>query len=272
MFDYKLLEALGAAVDEGGFEKASRKLHITQSAVSQRIKLLEESEGQVLITRTSPPCPTNRGLELLAHYRRVKLLEDGLHQKREEEHRSPTTFSIGINADSLATWFLPCVAQFLREHSIILDIHVEDQEQTLNLLKKGRVWGCVSTREVSAHGCAITTLGTMRYSLCCTPDYMAKWFPGGISIDSVRQAPIMRFNRNDHLNDSFFIAPSEISHLQDVNIMFLLPSLFSVCSFRHRLRYHSRTAIKNSSGIRRPCRLHAGNIHRRPPVLAQLES
>lgn len=204
MFDYKLLEALGAAVDEGGFEKASRRLHITQSAVSQRIKLLEESEGQVLITRTSPPYPTKRGLELLAHYRRVRLLEDGLYQKREDQHRSPATFSIGINADSLATWFLPCVALFLREHSIILDIHVEDQEQTLSLLKNGRVWGCVSTREVSTHGCAITRLGTMRYSLCCTPDYMAKWFPGGISIDSVRQAPIMRFNRNDHLNDSFF--------------------------------------------------------------------
>ena len=204
MFDYKLLEALGAAVDEGGFEKASRTLHITQSAVSQRIKQLEESEGQVLITRTTPPAPTQRGEELLAHYRKVKHLEDGLQQQGKIEQRSPPTFSIGINADSLATWFLPCISPFLKEHDILLDIHVEDQEQTLDLLKKGRVLGCVSTREVSAHGCSIIRLGTMRYTLCCTPDYMTKWFPEGLSIDSARRAPIMRFNRNDHLNDLFF--------------------------------------------------------------------
>ena len=53
--DYKLLKALSVVVQEGGFEKASRVLHISQPAVSQRVKLLEEQTGQVLLTRTSPP-------------------------------------------------------------------------------------------------------------------------------------------------------------------------------------------------------------------------
>ena len=92
MFDYKLLEALGAAVDEGGFEKASRRLHLTQSAVSQRIKVLEESQGQILVTRTTPPVPTARGQELLAHYRRVKLLEEALHDNKKMILNPPPPF------------------------------------------------------------------------------------------------------------------------------------------------------------------------------------
>ena len=81
---------------------------------------------------------------------------------------------------------------------------MDDQEQTLSLLKKGLVWGCVSTRDVSTHGCALTHLGKMRYSLCCTPDFMTRWFPCGITLEALAHAPIMRFNRSDGLNDLFF--------------------------------------------------------------------
>ena len=41
MFDYKLIEALAMVAQKGGFDKAARALYITQSAVSQRVKLLE---------------------------------------------------------------------------------------------------------------------------------------------------------------------------------------------------------------------------------------
>ena len=45
MLDYKLIEALAMVTAEGGFEKAAQSLLITQSAVSQRIKALEELTG-----------------------------------------------------------------------------------------------------------------------------------------------------------------------------------------------------------------------------------
>jgi LysR family transcriptional regulator (chromosome initiation inhibitor) len=61
MLDYKLIEALAMVVREGGFDKAARTLYITQSAVSQRVKLLEEYTGQVLIARTTPPQATSAG-------------------------------------------------------------------------------------------------------------------------------------------------------------------------------------------------------------------
>jgi LysR family transcriptional regulator (chromosome initiation inhibitor) len=40
MQDYKLLKALDAVLRDQSFDKAAKRLHITQSAISQRIKLL----------------------------------------------------------------------------------------------------------------------------------------------------------------------------------------------------------------------------------------
>ncbi len=48
----RYLNTLIAAVETGTFSKASESLHITQSAVSQRIKFLEEHFGQQLLDRS----------------------------------------------------------------------------------------------------------------------------------------------------------------------------------------------------------------------------
>ena len=42
------LEALVAIADQGSFEAAAQTLHVTASAVSQRIRALESMAGQVL--------------------------------------------------------------------------------------------------------------------------------------------------------------------------------------------------------------------------------
>ena len=78
MFDNRLIEALALVVQEGGFDKAAKALHITQSAVSQRVKLLEEFTGQVLLARTTPPQATLAGRKFLKYYLQVKRLEDDL--------------------------------------------------------------------------------------------------------------------------------------------------------------------------------------------------
>ena len=64
--DYRTLQALDAVIRERGFERAAQKLCITQSAVSQRIKQLENMFGQPLLVRTVPPRPTEQGQKLLA--------------------------------------------------------------------------------------------------------------------------------------------------------------------------------------------------------------
>ena len=54
MLDYPLLEAVAALDREGSFEGAARALHVTSSAISQRVKLLEERVGTPLVVRGGP--------------------------------------------------------------------------------------------------------------------------------------------------------------------------------------------------------------------------
>lgn len=204
MFDYKLLEALTVVVDSGGFDKAASALFITQSAVSQRIKLLEEQTGQILITRQNPPLPTESGRKLIKHFRQVKLLEsqvvDDLISSQEEGF---STIKVGINSDSLATWFLPVMRSFLRENKILLDVQVDDQDETKELLKNGDVAGCISSSSSAVQGCSITPLGAMDYIMVCTKKFQQQYFKKGFSKESLPQVPAIVFNRKDFLHYKF---------------------------------------------------------------------
>ncbi|BBD09224.1 LysR family transcriptional regulator ArgP [Desulfovibrio ferrophilus] len=201
MLDYKLLEALSCVVTEGGFERAARVLHLTQSAVSQRVRLLEEQTGQILVARSTPPVPTPAGRQLLKHYRQVRILEGDLNMDANQEGSSDNGFNqtvaVAVNADSLATWFLPAVQPFIQEHQVLLDLCVDDQDETHKLLKDGDVVGCVSARSEPMQGCRVEVLGGMEYRLVATPEFARRWFPHGLTVEAVRRAPAVTFNRVD---------------------------------------------------------------------------
>lgn len=206
MFDYKLIEAMAMVVREGGFDKAADALHITQSAVSQRVKLLEEYTGQILIARTTPPTTTSAGRKLLKHYLKVKRLEDDLTGEIEKpSDKKFTPMAIGLNADSLATWFLDAIRTFLLDEVVLLDIRVDDQDQTHRLLKDGDVMGCISTQEQPLQGCRIEFLGQMTYHLFAAPEFARQWFPNGLTIADANHAPAILYNRKDDLHNKFFI-------------------------------------------------------------------
>lgn len=202
MLDYKLIEAMAMVVQEGGFDKAARALHITQSAVSQRVKLLEEQTGQILITRSAPPRTTSAGRKLLKHYLKVKRLEDDLigeMDKPADKHF--TSIVIGLNADSLATWFPDAIRSFLHDEHALLDIRVDDQEKTHQLLKNGEVVGCISSREHSLQGCRVDFIGQMTYRMFATPEFARQWFPDGLTCADAGRAPAIIFNRKDELHN-----------------------------------------------------------------------
>ncbi len=73
--DQGQLDALLAAVTEGTFDAAARTLHVTPSAVSQRIKALETRVGRVLVTRSKPVAPTPSGAVLLRAARQMQAIE-----------------------------------------------------------------------------------------------------------------------------------------------------------------------------------------------------
>jgi LysR family transcriptional regulator (chromosome initiation inhibitor) len=206
MLDYKLVEALALVVMEGGFEKAGRVLHLTQSAVSQRVRLLEELVGQVLLARTNPPRPTDAGRGLIRHYLQVKRLEEDLAPRLfpRDEHGF-TSLALGVNADSLGTWLFPAVGDFLKRERLVLDLRLDDQEETHKLLRDGEVAGCVGARDEPIQGCSTTYLGRMDYRLFASPDFARTWFPNGLTLEAASRAPVIIFNRKDDLHNKLFV-------------------------------------------------------------------
>ena len=149
MFDYKLLAALAAVVEQGGFERAAQLLGLSQSAVSQRIKLLEARVGQPVLVRATPPTPTEVGTRLLNHVQQVRLLERDLQRQVPalEEDGIPERLRIALNADSLATWWAASVAGFCAEQRVLMELVVEDQEVGLKRMRAGEVAACVCAAE-----------------------------------------------------------------------------------------------------------------------------
>ncbi len=205
MFEYRNIEAFAMVILQGGFEKAARHLHVTQSAVSQRVRLLEEQCGQVLLRRSTPPEPTEAGLPLLHHYRKVRQLEDDLRlfdpQGGDEGY---STIAIAVNADTLATWLTGAVDALLHRHRIVLDLQVDDQDATHDLMRAGHVWGCISTRAEPLQGCGAELLGRVRYAMFATAPFQERWFPEGLTAERLAVAPMARYNRKDDLNARIF--------------------------------------------------------------------
>jgi LysR family transcriptional regulator, chromosome initiation inhibitor len=202
--DYKQLQALDAVVREQNFERAARALNLTQSAVSQRIKLLEQSVAQPLLIRTSPPVPTPLGQQLLGHYRQVSQLErELLPDLLLNVPQQPLKVSIAINADSLATWFLPALAPLLAQHPIELNLLIEDETRTLERLRQGEVFAAISTQQQSLPGCHASTLGRMTYHLVCSPAFARQYFNDGLTLTNLQLAPGVAFDQRDDMHVSY---------------------------------------------------------------------
>jgi LysR family transcriptional regulator (chromosome initiation inhibitor) len=124
MLDYAALSALAAVVREGSFERAARALHVTPSAVSQRIRLAGRTGG-LRAGGARPALPaTDTGRRLCQHADRVRLLEQELQGTLPQlapEGLARVALPIAVNADSLATWFAPAVAAFAADAPVLVD-------------------------------------------------------------------------------------------------------------------------------------------------------
>lgn len=204
MIDYKQLQALVAVIEEASFERAAIRLNITQSAVSQRLKQLEEKLGQTLIVRTTPLTATAAGQQLLKHHQQVSLLEKELTDSLALEHQQGySSIAIGLNADSLATWFLDALQPLLMEDKVLLDLKVDDQDQTHHFLKTGQVAGCISASPNPIQGCHCIPLGAMIYRCLASPGYMQRYFPNGPTDAAFRTAPVAEFSNKDELQNRY---------------------------------------------------------------------
>lgn len=202
--DYRWIEALDEVINQRSFEKAAKELCISQSAVSQRIKQLEKWLAQPALIREHPPRATNAGKKLLGLYRRVCLLEqDLLPDLSPKESEKPLPLAVATNADTLATWLLPSLSELLLKSKLELNLIVEDEKRTLEKLRSGEVVGAISIESKPIPGCAADYLGTMEYLCVASPDFCQRYFPEGISRETLMQAPAVVFNQYDHMHETF---------------------------------------------------------------------
>lgn len=198
------LAAFAAVLDEGTFELAARRLNVTPSAVSQRIKLLEDRLGQVLIRRTTPCEPTAPGRTLLRHARQVALLEfEALAELGAGGEESAARVPVVVNADSLDTWFAGVFDGLAGIAPVTLDIRVEDQDHSTALLREGTVMAGVSASDAAIQGCRTEPLGVMRYLAVASPAFVRRHFGQAVTPEALAAAPTLVFNRKDALQEVF---------------------------------------------------------------------
>ena len=204
MLDYVSLSAVAHVVREGSFERAAQALHVTPSAVSQRVKLLEERLGLALIVRGTPCTATEAGHWLCRHVEHVGMLERDLHAAlpaldTQDPAGGRVTLRIAVNADSLATWFIDAAQAFSSTESALLDLSADDQDHTAEWLREGTVLAAVSSSTKPVQGCHLVPLGQMRYVASASPDFMRRHFPDGVAAAALANAPCLTFNRKDQL-------------------------------------------------------------------------
>ncbi|MBX8487897.1 LysR family transcriptional regulator ArgP [Pseudomonas cichorii] len=205
MFDYKLLSALAAVIEQAGFERAAQVLGLSQSAVSQRIKLLEARIGQPVLVRATPPTPTDIGRRLLNHVQQVRLLERDLQGlvPALDENGLPERLRIAINADSLATWWAPTVGAFCAEQRLLLDLVVEDQDVGLKRMRAGEVAACLCGSERPVAGARSQLLGAMRYRALASPAFIERYFAEGVSPEKLMRSAALVFGPDDFLQHRY---------------------------------------------------------------------
>lgn len=198
MLDYAHLSALAAVVRTGSFERAAQHLSVTPSAVSQRIKLLEERLGIVLVVRGQPCTATEAGRRLCQHVEQVALLESSLKETLPgvRAGSEPVTLRIAVNADSLATWLIPAMA---RTDGYLFDLVLDDQDHSAEWLRRGEVVAAVTGHGTPIQGCDSHALGALRYIATASPDYCARWFADGFDEPAAARAPCLIFNQKDRL-------------------------------------------------------------------------
>ncbi|WP_144803815.1 LysR family transcriptional regulator ArgP [Curtobacterium sp. BH-2-1-1] len=207
------LETLLAAVDHGTLDAAARALSITPSAVSQRIKAMEQQLGRVLLQRTTPVAPTADGEVVLRHARQARLLDDetaralGVGPGGDAALPAVPSVALAVNADSLGTWFLDALALVRADTEVVFDLHREDQDRTAELLRAGTVMAAVTAEADPVQGCSSVLLGVDRYRAVASPAFVARYLDGADTerrmTDRLDRVPLVDYDRDDDLQQGY---------------------------------------------------------------------
>ncbi len=201
ILDPNHLTALSAILRHGSFEAAASDLSVTPSAISQRIKALEDRVGAALINRGTPCTATPAGLRIAQHAEDIGLLEAKLARELTlDQDSGPARVRIAVPADSLATWFISAMAE---AEGLLFDLVIDDQDYSAEWLRRGEVSAAITVGGQPVAGCDSVAIGALRYLPTASPEFLREWFPDGVNESSLSRAPCLTFNRKDGLQKAW---------------------------------------------------------------------
>lgn len=205
MIDPKQLQALETVARTGTFLRAADELRISQPAISERIRLLEEGMGYPLVVRTNPIAVTEMGQRLISYFHQLKILEDNLLGQDPSSQKHAIRLPVAVNFDSLSSWFIEAAHLAVLENDIQIEITASNENSTLNYLKNGSVLACVSSSPHPLTGCEATYLGTCSYRCVASPKLFKRlrMNPSKITAETLQSLPAMTYGRDDDFHDSF---------------------------------------------------------------------
>ena len=206
------LRTLAAAVRAGTFDAAARELHVTPSAVSQRVKALELRVGRVLLHRTKPIEPTPAGHVLVRLAAQVDLLEreavaelvgGEIGEAGDVDDAPWAEIPLAVNADTMATWMLDAMVAVQERHRVTFELFRIDETLSAQRLRHGDVMAAVTSVPQPVPGCRVVRLGTMRYLGLATPAYVERYLADGPTAAALARAPLIDFDRADVIQRGF---------------------------------------------------------------------
>jgi len=205
-FQTEQLRTFLTVLEHGTFDAAAGELHVTASAVSQRIKAMEQAAGQVLLQRTAPVRATAAGVVVHKLARQLRQLESDCAAELGLAGARGTAIPMVVNADSLATWFVDALAAVPEDAGLSFEVLREDEQHSAGLLRTGEVMAAVTATPDAVQGCSVAPLGSLRYRAVASAGFMGRWFPGGFEAQRFPAAPAVQFDRTDTLQDNFLAA------------------------------------------------------------------
>ncbi|WP_197277842.1 LysR family transcriptional regulator ArgP [Arthrobacter alpinus] len=203
-FQTDQLRTFLAVLECGTFDAAAQQLHVTGSAVSQRIKAMEQAAGQVLLQRTTPVAATTAGVVVHKLARQQRQLQADAAAELGLSGTTGTAIAVAVNADSLATWFMAALALVPPDAGLRFEVLREDEQHSAGLLRSGEAMAAVTATPDPVQGCTSVPLGAMNYRPVASTAFMRRWFPGGFSPELLATAPAVQFDRSDTLQSNFF--------------------------------------------------------------------
>ncbi len=138
--DIDVLRTLLTAQDLGGFNRAASQLGRSQSAISLRMRKLEEQIGQKLFRKDGRGLAITGPGEMVLRYARqlVDLNDQAVAALRGSEVQGAVRF--GMPADFSETWLPETLGRFKRAHDAVqIEASVDRNFQLLNRLDRGQL-------------------------------------------------------------------------------------------------------------------------------------